>query len=89
MREYLAPAADGKPLWQAFPNCENLLRTLPLLMFDAHDREDAADGEDHAPEALRYGLMSRPCGSREAAAPARRRYDPLSTPKPRVGFLEK
>ena len=89
VREYLAPAADGRPLWQAFPCCENLLRTLPLLLFDAHNREDAADGEDHAPEALRYGLMSRPRGSRPAAAPAQRRYDPFSMPQPRAGFWEK
>ena len=88
VREYLAPADDGKPLWQAFPDCANLLRTLPLLMFDSHNREDAADGEDHAPEALRYGLMSRPHGSKREAAPARRRYDPFSVPKQRAGFLE-
>ena len=88
VREYLAPADDGKPLWQAFPDCTNLLRTLPLLLFDSHNREDAADGEDHAPEALRYGLMSRPHGSKREAAPARRRYDPFSVPKQRAGFLE-
>lgn len=31
-----------------------------MMQYDEHDREDAKDGNDHAPEALRYGLMSRP-----------------------------
>jgi hypothetical protein len=36
-------------------------RTLPALVFDDRKVEDCdTDGEDHAPDALRYGLMSRP-----------------------------
>ncbi len=89
VREYLAPGADGAPRWQAFPCCENLLRTLPLLMFDNHNREDAADGEDHAPEALRYGLMSRPGSGKQAPPPRGRRCDPFSRPPRHGGFLGK
>ena len=78
VRSYLAPAPDGLPLWQVFSDCRELIRTLPLLVFSQHDREDAADGEDHAPEALRYALMSRPCRSAAPAEAPRRAYDPLS-----------
>lgn len=60
VREFLANAPDGKPWLQVFPNCTNLIKYMPQLQYDEHNREDAADGNDHAPEALRYGLMSRP-----------------------------
>ncbi len=62
VREYLRDAPDGEPYVQVFSRCTNLIRAMPLLQFDETNREDAADGEDHAPEALRYGLMSRPTG---------------------------
>jgi phage terminase large subunit len=89
VRGYLAPAPDGTPLWQVFPCCEALIRTLPLLVYDAHDREDAADGEDHAPEALRYALMSRP-GANAAPREAKRRgYDPLFIRENAAGFLNR
>jgi phage terminase large subunit len=82
VRGYLASAPDGLPRWQCFDTCENLVRTLPLLSFDHHNREDAADGEDHAPESLRYALMSRPAHSVAPASPAARAYNPLSGEAP-------
>ena len=60
VREFLADAPDGKPWLQVFSNCTNLIKYMPMMQYDEHDREDAKDGNDHAPEALRYGLMSRP-----------------------------
>jgi phage terminase large subunit len=61
VREYMSDAPDGNPWWKCFDTCSNLVRTLPLMIHDEHFAEDIADGlEDHAPEALRYGLMSRP-----------------------------
>ena len=46
--------------WQVFETCRNLVRTLPTLIHDEHDPEDVdSKGEDHAPDALRYGLMTR------------------------------
>ncbi|MBQ7113394.1 MAG: phage terminase large subunit [Clostridia bacterium] len=89
VREYLAENEAGEPYWQVFPDCVNLIRTLPLLQFDSHNREDAADGDDHAPEALRYALMSRPRKSEQAAARRQKRYDPFSQPTARAGFMER
>lgn len=51
----------GEPMWYVFSNCEHLIRTLPALQHDLDNMEDCdTDGEDHAPDTLRYGLMSRP-----------------------------
>ena len=88
VRDYLAPAPDGEPRWRCFSTCRNLIRTLPLLQYDERSREDAADGEDHAPEALRYGLMSRPIASPEPAFRRRPGFDPLDlAKKPRSGYM--
>lgn len=62
MREYLKKSPSGVPRLCISRRCKNLLRTLPLLRFDEYEREDAADTPHeltHAPEALRYALMSR------------------------------
>lgn len=89
VREFLSPAADGKSAWQAFDACTNLIRTLPLLIYDAHNREDVADGDDHAREALRYALMSRPRCSIKTLDKTRKAYNPLSTPVPQKDFMAK
>ncbi len=65
LREHLAPYTDehGKPAarLQVFETCPNLIRTLPGLIHDEHDPEDVSDEcEDHGPESIRYGVMSRP-----------------------------
>lgn len=67
VREYLSWDRDEggvitrAPMWQCFSTCPNLIRTLPSLVHDEHDVEDCdTNGEDHAPDALRYGLMTRP-----------------------------
>lgn len=83
IREYLAAAGDGQPRLAIMANCENLIRTLPLLTYDAQDAEDVSDAcEDHAAEALRYGLMSRPVQARQRPERKQRRYDPFATEKP-------
>lgn len=88
VRDYMAAQPDGSPRWQCFSDCQNLIRTLPLLQYDAHNREDAADGDDHAPEALRYALMSRPMASVAAQTVRHAAYDPFSTSSPaRCGYL--
>lgn len=51
----------GTPMWYIFKTCVHTIRTLPALQHDLNNPEDCdTDGEDHAPDALRYGLMSRP-----------------------------
>lgn len=53
--------AISGPNWQVFETCTNLIRTVPALIHDEHDPEDVdTKGEDHAPDAWRYGLMTRP-----------------------------
>ena len=88
VRDFLAVAPDGRPNWLCFSDCRNLIRQLPALQFDQHNREDAADGDDHAPEALRYALMSRPHAGRQPIIRKAKAYDPLSLPEPRTsGWL--
>jgi hypothetical protein len=67
LREYLAPipgeieGTQTARLTIVRGACPNLVRTLPALIHDEHDVEDVDDAcEDHGPEALRYGVMSRP-----------------------------
>lgn len=51
----------GIPMWYCFKTCVDLIRTLPALQHDMDNPEDCdTDGEDHAPDTLRYGIMSRP-----------------------------
>ncbi|NLI54107.1 MAG: hypothetical protein GX417_07245 [Clostridiales bacterium] len=88
VREYLAEADDGLPKLLIFRTCENLIRTLPALTFDERFVEDVGGNcEDHAPEALRYGLMSRPAAASEPKKPKARVYDPFASGEPRAdGF---
>jgi len=61
IREYLTAQRNGEPVIGFFEGCTNLIRTLPRLVFDKTAVEDAASTPHeitHAPDALRYGLMS-------------------------------
>jgi len=60
LREYLEWNDEDKPepRIKFFSNCENLIRTLPMLVHSEKKPEDVdTTQEDHAPDALRYGLM--------------------------------
>jgi len=49
------------PMMYFADNCEDTLRTLPVLQHDEDDIEDLdTDGEDHAADEIRYACMSRP-----------------------------
>lgn len=53
------------PNLMIFENCVNLIRTLPTLTYDKTNVEDVdTDLEDHAGDALRYGLMGHSAAGR-------------------------
>jgi phage terminase large subunit len=53
----LEPLPDGLPGLLVFETCNNLVRTIPSLVYDKTYFEDVnTDGEDHAYDALRYLL---------------------------------
>lgn len=61
VRQYLGASA-GSPTLRICRRCTELIRCLPALLCDENRPEDASShphGITHAPEALRYGLMSR------------------------------
>jgi hypothetical protein len=56
----LALHSDGLPGLIVFQNCRNLIRTLPSLVYSGTNPEDIDDScEQHAVDALRYGLTRR------------------------------
>ncbi len=66
VHKWLALRKDGQggeaPNLVIFNTCVNLIKTLPLLPLDPNDPEKVAkkNTEDHAYDALHYGLRSRP-----------------------------
>lgn len=62
--------------------CPNLVRTLPQLVHDEARPEDVnTDAEDHAPDSLRYGLMSRPAPKPIPAVNAPSDFDAITAYK--------
>ncbi len=62
LREYLCVGERGVPRLHIFSHCTTLIRSMESLLFDRHRAEDAASephAVTHAPEALRYAVMSR------------------------------
>jgi len=73
---------DGFPRLMICSNCVNLIRTLPEMIYDDKNVEDIADGlEDHAPESLRYGVMSRPAPTMVKTKPEVKPFDPFDRGK--------
>ena len=72
LREYLS-VKDGSPGLFICKDCHTLLSSLPALLCSSEHPEDAS-GEPHdithAPEALRYAVMSRFSAYRECKPPA-------------------
>jgi hypothetical protein len=62
MRRYMMPhPVDGKVRVKMFSNCQNLIRTIPLMRHAQQNIEDLdTKDEDHAVDALRYLLACRP-----------------------------
>ena len=73
LREYLNTESDSPSLFIS-QSCQELIRCLPALLCDATRPEDASDephSVTHAPEALRYAVMSRFGAWREEEIPDR------------------
>lgn len=52
---------NGRAGMYVFSNCEQFIRTIPLLRYSRTDPEDAdSAGEDHIADEWRYTCMSRP-----------------------------
>lgn len=62
IHQYLKVQGDvGKPLLLIFDTCTNLIREMQTIPLSETDSEDVdTHAEDHAYDALRYMLMSRP-----------------------------
>jgi hypothetical protein len=61
VHEYLKLSQSGRPRLQIFNTCPNLIRELQSIPLDKRDPEDVdTHAPDHAYDALRYLIMSRP-----------------------------
>jgi len=58
---YRLVGEGGTPMIYFLDQCEDSIRTIPLLQHDEVDAEDVdTEGEDHAGDETRYACMSRP-----------------------------
>ena len=61
IHEYLRVQPSGRPKLQIFNSCPNLIRELQSIPLDKSNPEDVnTHAPDHAYDALRYLIMSRP-----------------------------
>ena len=84
LRQYLSP--HGGPGLLISRDCRELIRCLPSLLCDSEHPEDASSephAVTHAPEALRYAVMSRFGNFRSENVPDRNFRFPPKEPKNR------
>lgn len=61
IHEYLKESVSGRPKLQIFRTCKNLIRELQSIPLAKNNSEDVdTHASDHAYDALRYMIMSRP-----------------------------
>ena len=61
IHEHLKLQPSGRPKMQIFNSCPNLIRELQSIPLDKNNPEDVdTHAQDHAYDALRYLIMSRP-----------------------------
>lgn len=59
VHNWLSLAPDGLPYMLIARSCINLIRTLPLLVYDTYNVEDVdTEGEDHPYDSIGYGLSA-------------------------------
>lgn len=75
VRYWLSDAPDGLPYYQVFDNCQDTVRTFPLLIYKDGEDDVDTDTEDHVYDETRYGFMSRPY-----EAPEEKEIKPEDTP---------
>lgn len=67
LKEWLRPLPQVGAMMQIDKKCRNIIRCLPLLMYDKNVQGDAATEPHeitHAPDALRYFASFRVCGGK-------------------------
>lgn len=69
-------------------NCPNLIRTLPILIYDDKNKDDVdSDGEDHAADELRYFLQTlRDQKTPAAVSPLAARMQEMKEQSEQAGF---
>jgi len=68
----------GFAMMYFFDNCNAIIRTMPLMMYDEHKPEDLdTDLEDHCLDECRYMCMSRPLKTHIVAETITPMIDPL------------
>lgn len=86
IRERLKFDREGRAAIYICSNCRNLIRTMPLMLFDEKHVEDMDTSlEDHLCDALRYYAMGRPIPARNIIPEKIPLYDPLEQYKQRHG----
>ena len=79
IRERLKFDENGYAKLYIFDTCPNLIRTIPLMMFDEHKVEDLDTKlEDHALDSLRYICMGNIIAPRIIEKKAKPMHDPLN-----------
>ena len=69
---------NGVPMMYVFDTCKAFLRTVPLMVYDAHSPEDLDTSlEDHVCDEWRYMCMARPIRPAREKPAAEVRVNPL------------
>lgn len=79
MHYRLAFDEEGFPMFYVFKSCRNVIRTLPILIYDEKHPEDVdTTMEDHLYDAIRYVCMENPLNPRKSAVWTPPEEDPLN-----------
>lgn len=70
LRHWFGRHPEGGAYLMFSPDCPYAIRTIPALIHDDANPDDCdTHGEDHAADAIRYGVMSRPTPTRRIISP--------------------